>query len=139
MPIPTRRLLILILLAAPLLALGGVSGVFFGLAALYLVTLGVIVGLDLARSPAPARFRVERVAETKLSLGADNPITVELIDPRPAGPPVPFTVRDAAPADFSVARFAAAPRPPAPPPKLRYHVPAAAPGRLHLWRHSTCG
>jgi hypothetical protein len=88
MPIPTRRLLILILGAAPLLALGGVSTVFFGLAALYLGTLAVIVGLDLARSPAPGRFRVRRVAENKLSLGAENPITVEVMDPRPAGPPL---------------------------------------------------
>jgi uncharacterized protein (DUF58 family) len=102
MPIPTRRLLILILLAAPLLALGGVSVVFFGLAGLYLGTLAVIVGLDLARSPAPGRFRVRRVAESKLSLGADNLITIEVMDPRPAGPPVPFTVRDAAPDAFTV-------------------------------------
>ena len=55
MPLPTRRLLLLSLVAAPLLALGGVSGVFFALAGLYLVGLAGAVAWDVARSPGPGR------------------------------------------------------------------------------------
>src|SRR5690349_1083749 len=100
MPIPTRRLLLLALLLAPLLALGGWSGVFFALAAIYAATLAIIVALDWTRSPAPGRFRVSRESETKLSLGAENAVVVRVTDPRPTGPPVQVVVRDVAPDDF---------------------------------------
>src|SRR5947208_3192871 len=100
MPIPTRRLLLLALILAPLLALGGWSSVFFALAAIYAATLAIIVALDWARSPAPGRFRVSRESETKLSLGAENAVIVRVSDPRRDGPPVQVMVRDGAPADF---------------------------------------
>src|SRR4051794_28592338 len=101
MPIPTRRLLLLTLLGAPLLALGGISAWFFALAVIYLATLVIIVALDLARSPAPGRFRVSREAESKLSLGADNPVVVRVTDPRTSGAPVRLVVRDTAPDEFT--------------------------------------
>ncbi|MGI8586256.1 MAG: DUF58 domain-containing protein [Chloroflexia bacterium] len=97
---PTLRLLGLALIAAPLGALQTwVPGAGI-LAAIYLVGLVVAVVVDLRQSPSPGRFRVDRVNETKLSLGADNPIRVRVRDPRPAGPPVRFEVRDDPPADF---------------------------------------
>jgi uncharacterized protein (DUF58 family) len=99
MPIPTRRLLLLVLLVAPLLALGGWHPLFFALAAIYAAALAIITALDWARSPAPARFRVARESETKLSLGAENPVLVTVTDPRREGPPIRFVVRDVPPAE----------------------------------------
>jgi uncharacterized protein (DUF58 family) len=99
-PLPTGRLVALALIAAPLLALETWLPGAGILAVLYLLGLIAAAVYDATRSPAPARFRVERVNETKLSLGAENVIGIHLHDPRPSGPPVRFLVRDDPPADF---------------------------------------
>src|SRR5690349_10107831 len=101
-PLPTGRLVALALIAAPLLALETWLPGAIILAVLYLLGLIAALVYDLVRSPAPARFRVERINETKLSLGAENVIGIRLQDPRPNGPPVRFLVRDDPPADFRV-------------------------------------
>ncbi|HMA36589.1 MAG TPA: DUF58 domain-containing protein [Chloroflexia bacterium] len=98
--VPTPRLIGIALGAAPLIALQAVAPGFLALAGLYI--LGVIGAalVDWRQSPAPGRFRLERLSESKLSLGAENPITIRLQDPRPAGPAVRFLVRDTPPGDF---------------------------------------
>jgi uncharacterized protein (DUF58 family) len=101
-PLPTGRLVALALIAAPLLALETWLPGAIILAILYLLGLLAAIVYDVTRSPALARFRLERVNETKLSLGAENVIGIRLQDPRPAGPPVRFLVRDDPPADFRV-------------------------------------
>ncbi|HUS17467.1 MAG TPA: DUF58 domain-containing protein, partial [Chloroflexia bacterium] len=102
LPLPTARLIGLVLLAAPLIALDTWVPGFTAVALLYLLGLAAVTALDLARSPAPDRLRVERLHDSKLSLGADNAIQIRLQDPGAAGPPVDLTVRDDPPADFRV-------------------------------------
>jgi len=105
-PTPTGRLIGLALGAAPLIALGTVAPGFVVLAGLYLLGLLAVIIVDWARSPAPHRFQVARDHESKLSLGADNPILVRVYSPQPGGPTVRVAVRDTPPGDFR------SPRPP---------------------------
>ncbi len=99
-PTPTGRLIGWALGAAPLIALGTVAPGFSVLAGLYLLALLVVVIVDVARSPAPYRYQLARDHESKLSLGADNPISVHVYNPQPGGPAVRVAVRDTPPSDF---------------------------------------
>jgi len=76
---PTRRLFALLLLAAPL---GGLGGVCAPLAVL-VVALGVVAAtVDFWLARDGARLRIARVLPTdKLSLGAWNPVHLELDNP----------------------------------------------------------
>src|SRR5438270_13042424 len=70
----TRRALYLLLLLAPILALGTITSAAFWGAGLYVLAMLVLLGADFALSPAPHDFKLSRQNDSKLSLGADNPV-----------------------------------------------------------------
>ncbi|MFV9503894.1 MAG: DUF58 domain-containing protein [Oscillochloridaceae bacterium umkhey_bin13] len=96
--LPTPRLLIVLLAAAPLLGLAAFVPPMLGLAGLV-----VVVGVGLAVADAwlvarPAQIELERIHEPRLSLGAANLITLILANATPR--PVRFVLRDEYPHEF---------------------------------------
>jgi uncharacterized protein (DUF58 family) len=90
--IPTLRLLLLLLLAAPLI---GASAVFEPLRWLAVVYLLVVLGLlisDVVLTPRFDAIEVERINDARLSLGAENLVTVLLANKSPRA--LNFTLRD---------------------------------------------
>ena len=72
----TRRALYLLLLAAPIVALATLARELIWLAVAYIAIIGLLLIADYALSPKPNQFRLKRVNDAKLSLGADNLIRV---------------------------------------------------------------
>lgn len=107
----TRRALFLLLAAAPILALGSVTSAAFLLVGFYLAGLIGLIVLDFVLSPRPGDFRISRDNESKLSLGADNPVKVvvrRLGSPDRAGlrgRPVEFLLRDEPPQDYIISEL----------------------------------
>lgn len=80
--LPTRRLLVFLLLGS--LVIVGVSVTGLSLVAiLYFLTLLGVVIVDYAISPRPAQIEVERLIEPKLSLGTPNLVRVRLTNHSP--------------------------------------------------------
>ena len=98
----TRRFITLIILAALLVALGGLSSVFFWFGLIFNVALLSILLIDWMNTPPPAAISVRRSCEEKLSLGARN--VVELRFRNRAGVPLSLEVRDEPPHLFDVSR-----------------------------------
>src|SRR5689334_16220554 len=73
---PTARLLIVALIAAPLLALAEVAPPLGVIALLYLALVGGLVLLDLRLIDGPAAFEIERQHDQRLSLGAANQVFI---------------------------------------------------------------
>ncbi len=73
---PTARLLLLALLAAPLLALAELAPVMAAVGVLYLAAVAGLALLDLRLMDPPAAFELRRQNEQRLSLGADNAVGV---------------------------------------------------------------
>jgi uncharacterized protein (DUF58 family) len=100
--LPTTRGILLLLLPAPFLAaatwLPGLRPVAAGLLLLALALLA----LDWWRAGDVTSFRVTRQHDSKLSLAADNPITVVLEHRQPR--PLVFRLRDEPPDDFEIDR-----------------------------------
>jgi uncharacterized protein (DUF58 family) len=98
----TLRAILLLLLAAPLMAMATWAPVLEWLAWLYaLLGLGLFA-LDWRRAGRVGRFEVSRRHDTKLSLGADNPIHLTV---RNRGQrPVSFWLRDEPPDAFEIDR-----------------------------------
>ncbi len=107
----TRRALYLLLIAAPILALATITPAALWAAGLYLLGVLALMGADFYLSPKPADFRLARENEAKLSLGADNSITIvmrRLGDPSMAGVRgrlVDFLVRDEPPAEYIISQM----------------------------------
>ena len=95
---PTRRLLLLFLLTAPVAALGGALGLGRSLAALLFVlfTIAALVDWWLARDVR--MVEATRTVEDKLSLGEWNPVTLTVGNP--LGRTLRAEIRDIAPTDF---------------------------------------
>ena len=93
--LPTRRLLLLLLIPAVLLALGTLEPLFLALAPLALLAALAAVGLDRALLTKPSVIGVERRHEPRLSLGADNRIALEVTNNSPRT--LRFVLRDGAP------------------------------------------
>jgi uncharacterized protein (DUF58 family) len=74
--LPTPRLLLLLLLAAPLVAGAALARPLLWLALLYLLVVAGVVISDLLVTPGPTKIAVERVNDRKLSLGAENLVTL---------------------------------------------------------------
>lgn len=74
----TRRALLLLLLTAPLLALGTVELLMLDVAIGYLVLVVVMILADRALSPKPAQFTLARRNDPRLSLGAENRVVVRV-------------------------------------------------------------
>jgi uncharacterized protein (DUF58 family) len=74
----TRRLVILIILAALPVALGGLSSVFLWLGLISNVALLLAFSLDWVNTPPPWQVSARRSCEEKLSLGARNLVELHL-------------------------------------------------------------
>ncbi|NTU82594.1 MAG: DUF58 domain-containing protein [Chloroflexales bacterium] len=119
--LPTLRLLVLLLLAAPLIALSAFGPGLIWVALLYLAAVAGLAVTDAALAARPAQIEVERVHDPQLSLGAENLVTVILANTTPR--PVTFTLRDEHPHEFPAdARFLSGTIPPYDVYEARYHV-----------------
>lgn len=78
--IPTFRLLLFLLLGAVLVAGIALVPTLAWLAVAYLLAVAALVAVDYRLTPNPAAFEAERINDTKLSIGADNLITILLIN-----------------------------------------------------------
>src|SRR5215475_7606949 len=96
--IPTFRLLLFLLLGSLLVAGVALVPVLLWLALGYLVAVGALVAVDYAITTRPAAVEVERINDTKLSLGADNLITLLLANR--GRRPLRFQLRDEYPYQF---------------------------------------
>jgi uncharacterized protein (DUF58 family) len=76
--IPTLRLLLFLLLGSLLVAGVALSPALLWLALAYLAAVGGLVAADYVITTKPTDIEVERINDTKLSLGADNLITLLL-------------------------------------------------------------
>jgi uncharacterized protein (DUF58 family) len=101
----TRRALFLLLAAAPIVALATVLPGALWLAGGYLALALLFLAADFALSPRPGHFRLRRINDAKLSLGADNliRISVRRVDGDVSGVrarPVSLTLRDEPPTGY---------------------------------------
>jgi uncharacterized protein (DUF58 family) len=119
--IPTPRLLILLLLGSALVAGTSLVPGTVWLAVAYLVAVAALVTADVAITPRANALEVERIHDTKLSLGAQNLVT--LLVANRSRRTLRLLVRDehpdAIPAD---ATFLAGSAPPFGLAELRYHL-----------------
>ncbi len=97
--IPTFRLLLFLLLGSLLAAGVALTPVLLWLAIGYLLALAGLVAADYLVTTRPGEIEVERINDTKLSLGADNLITLLLANR--SRRPVRFQVRDEYPYQFN--------------------------------------
>jgi uncharacterized protein (DUF58 family) len=119
--LPTPRLLTLLLLAAPLIALGAFAPALVWIALVYLLAVAALAVSDALLAPRPPQIEVERVHDQRLSIGAENLITLILSNASPR--PVGFTLRDEHPHEFPAdARFLSGVIPPYDVFEARYHL-----------------
>jgi uncharacterized protein (DUF58 family) len=96
--IPTPRLLALLLVGAALFAAASFSSLLTVPAVAFTAAVAGVAALDALRSPRPRALAVERAVEDRLSLGADNAVTLHVQNR--ARYDLPLLVRDEAPQDF---------------------------------------
>src|SRR5262245_53726043 len=96
--IPTFRLLLFLLFGSLLVAGVALVPVLLWLALAYLVAVGALVAYDYAITTKPTAVEIERINYTKLSLGADNLITLLLANR--GRRPLRFQLRDEYPHQF---------------------------------------
>lgn len=107
----TRRALFLLLGVAPLLALATVTSAAFLLVAFYALIIIALIAFDFYISPKTSDFRLTRENESKLSLGADNPIKLYVRrlgapnTPGLRGRPVDFLLRDEPPQEYIISEL----------------------------------
>ncbi|WP_298483109.1 DUF58 domain-containing protein [uncultured Chloroflexus sp.] len=119
--LPTLRLLVLVLLAAPLIAGAAFAPLLSWVAVIYLLLVGGVLISDVLLSPRPDQIEVERLHDQRLSLGAANLITVLVTNA--ASRPLRFTLRDEYPVEMPVdADLLAGVAEPFGLCELRYHV-----------------
>ena len=70
----TRRAVLLLLLAAPFLVLGTWAPALQWVALIYALLAALLIALDWRLSGSVAQFEALREHDSRLSLGADNPI-----------------------------------------------------------------
>jgi uncharacterized protein (DUF58 family) len=96
--IPTFRLLLFLLLGSLLVAGAALAPALRWLALAYSVAVGALVAVDYAVTARPSELEVERINDTKLSLGADNLITLLLANRSRRA--ISFSARDEYPYQF---------------------------------------
>ncbi len=96
--IPTLRLLFFLLLGSAIVAGAALAPVLLWLAVGYLIVVATLVAADYVISPKPDELEVERINDTKLSIGAENTITL-LISSR-SQRPLQVQLRDEYPHQF---------------------------------------
>lgn len=102
----TRRALLLLLLAAPFLVLGTWAPALQWVALAYALLAALLIGLDWRLAGSVAQFEVLREHDNRLSLGAENPIslTVRRRPGREERGATPLWVRDEPPEEFVIER-----------------------------------
>jgi uncharacterized protein (DUF58 family) len=96
----TTRGVLLLLIAAPIIALGTWASALEGVAGLYVLVNLVLFALDWRLADRASRFEVLRQHDTKLSLGADNPIHLSVRNR--SHRPALFWLRDEPPDTFKI-------------------------------------
>src|SRR6185503_14621231 len=96
--IPTFRLLLFLLLGSLLVAGVALAPALLWLALAYIVAVGALVAADYVVTTKPAEIEVERINDTKLSLGAENLVTLLLANR--GRRPIRFQARDEFPYQF---------------------------------------
>lgn len=97
--IPTLRLLLLLLIGSVLVAGSAMVPALVWLAILYVLLIAAFVVVDYVVSPKPQDVEIERINDTKLSIGAENGITL-LVSSR-AQRSIRFQLRDEHPHQFA--------------------------------------
>lgn len=102
----TRRAVLLLLLAAPFLVLGTWAPALQWVALIYALLAALLIALDWRLSGSVAQFEALREHDSRLSLGADNPIRLTVrrrpgLEGRAASP---LWVRDEPPEEFVIER-----------------------------------
>lgn len=97
---PTKRGILLLLLAAPIIALGTWAPALEWVALLYVLACLGLFAVDWRLAGSSHRFELARDHDTKLSLGAENPIHLSVRNRRRRA--VDFTLRDEAPDAFVI-------------------------------------
>jgi len=98
---PTLKGVLILMLAAPIMALGTWVPFLQGVSVALMVVTIVLLYLDFRQAGGLNRFEVRRIHDSKLSLGADNPIKLTV---RGLGAqPTIFWVRDEPPVRFQTA------------------------------------
>ncbi|HEX4744170.1 MAG TPA: DUF58 domain-containing protein [Candidatus Limnocylindria bacterium] len=100
--LPRPKLLVLLLVAALLMALGDLSVVFVGLAVLVVLVAVALAIVDLRSTPRLRSGDVWREAAPQLSIGAPHPVRLGVRGS--VARPLDVTVRDEAPVSFAVDR-----------------------------------
>ena len=98
--LPTNRALLLVLIAAPIMALGAWLPFMEWIAWGYVVIVLSVFFIDWRMAGDIKQFDLTRQHDTKLSLGAENPIRISLRNRSWRG--ISFTVRDEAPEQFKI-------------------------------------
>src|SRR5436853_1467386 len=96
--IPTLRLLLFLLLGSLLVAGVALEPVLLWLALGYLAAVAALVVVDYLVTARPSEVEIERINDTKLSLGADNLVTLLLANR--GRRPLSFRLRDEYPYQF---------------------------------------
>lgn len=96
--IPTLRLLLILLLGAVPIAGASFFPALRWFALFYFLVVLALLITDVILTPRPNQLEVERLNDSRLSIGADNLITVLLANRSPR--PVTFTLRDEYPYQF---------------------------------------
>jgi uncharacterized protein (DUF58 family) len=103
MPIPTARALIVLLGAAPLLIISQFVPPVFYVAIIYVLLALALLAYDYLSAPRPDEFEAHRICESKLSIAANNAVTLHLAY-RPRNPndnrAVSYVLRDEPPFQF---------------------------------------
>jgi uncharacterized protein (DUF58 family) len=97
--IPTFRLLLFLLLGSLLVAGAALAPALLWLALAYTAVVGVLVAVDYFVTTRPHELEIERINDTKLSLGAENLVTLLLAN-RSRGT-ISFQLRDEYPYQFN--------------------------------------
>jgi len=98
--IPSIRGILILLLAAPIIALGVLLRGFEWIGWLYALSIIILFIVDWRMAGQVNRFDVTRQHETKLSLGVQNPVTISVRNRFRRG--TSFEVRDEAPEAFQI-------------------------------------
>src|SRR5919205_4691159 len=96
--IPTFRLLLFLLLGSLIVVGAALVQALIWLALGYLAAVAALVAADYLMTTRPDEIEVERLNDTKLSLGADNLITLLLANR--GRRPIRFLLRDEYPHQF---------------------------------------
>ncbi|HUU60607.1 MAG TPA: DUF58 domain-containing protein [Phycisphaerae bacterium] len=76
--LPSPRLILLVLAAAPIFLLGAVFDPFAALGVIYVIALAAYAGVDLLLLPRRRHVAIERLVPERISLGAATPIVLQV-------------------------------------------------------------